>query len=139
MEKYNYESESAIHNNKVFNDIKESIGLKVKSLRSEKQITQQELADVFGLSRNHLAQVETGRTAPSLKMLYDLSIYFNCSMDYLIGLSLVRQSKGLPSSNIYEIIDKCDVSFGQRHIVDDEKHKVIEFIKDCLYLMDKYK
>lgn len=139
MEGYNYESKSAIHNDEVFDDIKESIGLKVKELRSEKQITQQELADIFGLSRNHLAQVETGRTAPSLKMLYDLAIYFDCSMDYLVGLSPVRQSKGLPSANVYEIIDEYDVSFGERHIAEDEKDKIKEFIKDSLNIMDKYK
>lgn len=68
MTDYNYECKSAIHNEEVFDKIKESIGAKVKDLRMEQNITQQELSDIFGLSRDHLAQVETGRTAPSLNI-----------------------------------------------------------------------
>ena len=60
-------------------------------------------------------------------------------MDYLVGLSPIRQSKGLPSANVYEIIDEYDVSFGERHIAEDEKDKIKEFIKDSLNIMDKYK
>lgn len=135
MANYDYENKSAIYNEEVFDKIKESIAVKVKELRTEKNITQQELADVFGLSRNHLAQVETGRAAPSLKMLYDIAIYFDCSLDYLIGLSPIRNSKGLSSTNVYEIIDDYDVSFGERYVAEEEKDRIKEFIKDPLNIM----
>lgn len=139
MNDYNFHDRSSIHNEYIFEDIKKSIGNKLKILRSEKNITQQELADIFNLSRNHLAQVETGRTAPSLKMLYDLAIFFDCSIDYLIGLSPIRSVDELSTTNVYEIMDEYDVSFGERHVSREEKDRIKEYIKDSLDIMDKYK
>lgn len=139
MNNYDFTDISSIHNESIFEDIKKSIGDKLKMLRAEKDITQQELADIFNLSRNHLAQVETGRAAPSLKMLYDISIFFDCSIDYLIGLSPIKSIDELSSTNVYEIMDEYDVSFGERHVSPEEKDKIKEYIKDSLDIMDKYK
>lgn len=139
MENYDFTDKSSIHNEEIFEDIKKSIGDKLKSLRAEKDVTQQELADIFNLSRNHLTQVETGRAAPSLKMLYDISIFFDCSIDYLVGLSPIKSTNELSSTNVYEIMDEYDVSFGKRHISREEKDKIKEYIKDSLDIMDKYK
>lgn len=131
-------SKSSIHNEPIFDDIKKSIGSKLKMLRTEKNITQQELAEVFDLSRNHLAQVETGRAAPSLKMLHDIAIYFDCSIDYLVGISPIRYKEELASTNVYEIMDEYDVSFGDRHVAEEEKERLKEFLKDSLNIIDKY-
>lgn len=133
-----YKNKSALQNEGAFEKIKQSIGLRVKNLRAEKNMTQEDLAHILAISRNHLALVETGRNAPSLKLAYQLSLSLDCSMDYLLGLSPIRETMDLPTTDIYELIDQSNVSFGQRHIADDEKDRVKDFIKDCLFLMDKY-
>lgn len=139
MNNYDFTDKSSIHNETIFEDIKKSIGNNLKMIRAEKNITQQELADIFNLSRNHLTQVETGRAAPSLKMLYDIAIFFDCSVDFLIGLSPIRSVDELSSTNVYDIMDEYDVSFGKRHVSREEKDKIKEYIKDSLDIMDKYK
>ncbi len=62
-----------------------SIGEEIKRLRKERNLTQQELANISGLSRSYLGDVENNRNNPSIrtvetlaiKMGYELKITFN--------------------------------------------------------------
>lgn len=46
----------------------------LKEIRKEKDISQQELADMVGVSRNTISSLETGQYEPSAKLAYILSI-----------------------------------------------------------------
>lgn len=58
------------------------IGL--KTIRKERNVTQQKLASKLNISRESLSLYENGKRDPSLDMLISLSDYFNVSIDYLI-------------------------------------------------------
>ena len=47
---------------------------KLKELRKEKGISQQELADMVGVSRNTISSLETGQYEPTAKLALILSI-----------------------------------------------------------------
>ena len=47
---------------------------KLKEARQEKKLSQQELADVVGVSRNTISSLETGQYEPSAKLAYVLCI-----------------------------------------------------------------
>lgn len=60
-------------------------GDRVKKLRTEKGMTQGELAEKLGYrSKTSIAHIENGRDLPR-SMLVNLADYFNCSIDYLLG------------------------------------------------------
>lgn len=46
---------------------------KLKEIRLKKGYTQKELADVLGIDRSYLSQIETGRVNPSLSLLQKIS------------------------------------------------------------------
>ncbi len=46
----------------------------LKDIRKEKGISQQELADMVGVSRNTISSLETGQYEPSAKLAYILAI-----------------------------------------------------------------
>ena len=48
----------------------------VRELRIEKGISQQQLANVVGMSRNALASIERGESEPTLKRAYAIALYF---------------------------------------------------------------
>ena len=54
-------------------------------LRTEKNLSQRELADAAGLSRGAVSHYETGERTPALHCLIALSRYFGCSIDFLVG------------------------------------------------------
>ena len=47
---------------------------KLKELRSQKNLSQQELADMVGVSRNTISSIETGQYCPTAKLAYVLCI-----------------------------------------------------------------
>ena len=55
-----------------------------RKIRKQKKLNQQELAFIFGISREALSHYENGRREPSLQLLLDMSKYFNVSINYLI-------------------------------------------------------
>lgn len=47
---------------------------RLKEIRTEKKLSQQELADLIGVSRNSISSLETGQYEPSAKLAYILCI-----------------------------------------------------------------
>ena len=50
------------------------LGDKIKEIRKGKNISQQELADMVGVSRNTISSLETGQYEPTAKLAYVLAI-----------------------------------------------------------------
>lgn len=63
---------------------------RLRELRKERNVTQQELADDMLVTQRTLARYESGESEPRLPMVFDLSDYFHVSIDYLVGRSGVR-------------------------------------------------
>lgn len=57
---------------------------RLKILRNEKGISQEELARLLGVSRASVTNYELGRNEASTQVLNRLSEIFNCSIDYLL-------------------------------------------------------
>ena len=62
-------------------------GERLKDLRREKNLTQQQLANKLNVSGNTVHGWETDKQEPSMTMLLKLSSIFNVSLDYLFGKS----------------------------------------------------
>lgn len=63
---------------------------RLRELRKERNVTQQELADEMLVTQRTLARYESGENEPRLPMVFDLADYFKVSIDYLVGRSDVR-------------------------------------------------
>ncbi len=59
-------------------------GRRCKTLRQERGLTQQQVADALGISRSAYAYYETGGSEPSLAVLWQLAQYFKVSADMLL-------------------------------------------------------
>ena len=84
---------------------------RLKFLRNEKNISQEELAKLLNISRTSITNYELGRNEASTQVLDKLSEIFNCSIDYLLGKSDTRNA----TSNLDDLNKKfymCPV-YGQ--------------------------
>lgn len=62
------------------------IGLYLKELRKEKNLTQEELSEKLGVSRRSVSRWETGNTLPDLDLLIELSDFYDVDLrDMLTG------------------------------------------------------
>jgi transcriptional regulator with XRE-family HTH domain len=62
-------------------------GDKIKALRLEKGLSQQQLANKLELVRGTISAYEQSTKYPSVEALIKLCDFFNVSADYLLGLS----------------------------------------------------
>ena len=63
---------------------------RLKELRAEKEIGQNKLAKDLGLSNASISYWENGKQEPSASARFKLSVFFEVSVDYLIGTSEYR-------------------------------------------------
>ncbi|MBC5689741.1 helix-turn-helix transcriptional regulator [Mediterraneibacter sp. NSJ-55] len=78
----------------------------LKSLRSQKKMTQQELANSIGLSKSALNMYEQGARQPNFETLELIADYFNISIDFLLGKSPVVHCP--ICYNTYDPLNKYD-------------------------------
>ncbi|MEG2450691.1 MAG: helix-turn-helix transcriptional regulator [Clostridia bacterium] len=65
--------------------LKTSFPERLKQLRIDKGLKQDELALHFKVSKSAVSGWEVGRNQPSYDVLIEMSIFFEVSVDYLIG------------------------------------------------------
>ena len=56
---------------------------RLKEIRAERKISQQELADMVGVSRNTISSLETGQYEPTAKLAYILAIALDMKFEEL--------------------------------------------------------
>lgn len=73
--------------------MKLKIGEKLKELRYERRITQEQLADVLGVSCQSVSRWELGACYPDIELLPVIANYFDVSLDDLMGMQDIRSEK----------------------------------------------
>ena len=68
-------------------------GYRLKELRKNRGITQQELANVLGVTKATICCYEKETRLPSFNNLIDLSNYFDVTIDYLAGKDTIAKIK----------------------------------------------
>lgn len=59
------------------------LGQRIKQIRNSKKLTQDEFADILGLTKNFISLIETGNRTPSDRTISDICREFNISEVWL--------------------------------------------------------
>lgn len=82
---------------------------RIKDLREDNDMTQDELAQKLGVSKRTLLRYESGESEPSISVLIALSLLFNVSIDYIVGS---KDNEAIETNDIVSdlniIIDKIE-------------------------------
>ena len=70
-----------------------NIGLKIKQLRREKNITQEELGELVGLTSKAISRWENDTSYPDITLLPILANIFEISVDELLGVENIKQDE----------------------------------------------
>lgn len=66
---------------------------RLRQLRRERGLSQEDLGKVLGLSKANISKFETGKLQPSLQHLIALVQYFKVPAEYLLGLNELQDLK----------------------------------------------
>ncbi|MBQ9718513.1 MAG: helix-turn-helix transcriptional regulator [Clostridia bacterium] len=64
-----------------------NLGTAIRRLRTERGMTQEELADYAGVSFQAVSKWETGTTTPDIALLPKLAVFFGVRIDDLFGIT----------------------------------------------------
>lgn len=77
-----------------------NIADRIRDLRKSKGISQEQLSDVVGVSRQAVSKWESEQTIPDLDKVVILSEYFGVTTDYILkGIEPVKEKVGFKISN----------------------------------------
>ncbi len=123
-----------------------TVGSKIKLLRTNKQITQEQLADVLNISGQAVSKWESDTSSPDISMLPSLADYFGITIDELLGHrlnSLTNKEKfikfifgnGILSIGEYTLRsgEKSSYYINTENFVTNEQiSKIGEYFADCI-------
>lgn len=82
-----------------------TLGEKIVKQRKELNYTQEQLADILGVSRQSISKWESDIAYPETEKLIELGKLFDCSMDYLLKEEVIEKGD-LQTSILSEISKK---------------------------------
>ena len=93
---------------------------KIKQLRKEKKLTQEELAEKIGISKRTLANWEDGVSSIKENKLKILCEIFGVDMPYLLGYNNVKNETDLKVSVLDEALEKLRTINNMLSVENDE-------------------
>lgn len=81
------------------------IGLRIMQKRKAKGITQNELAEIIGISYKQISNIENGYSYPRMGAFLKICAYFEVNSDYFISGSIGKNI----DDKIIELLSTCSV------------------------------
>lgn len=82
------------------------IGARIRTVRLEQKMTQEQLAEAVGVGTTHISHIETGNGIPSLQTLIDIINTLNCSADELLCID-VKKARPMFNNWIEDFLSDC--------------------------------
>lgn len=90
-----------------------SIGQRIKKVRREKHLTQEELAEKVGVGSQHISDIERGLTGMSIGTLIDICRILGADTNYiLLGMSAAKGSD--PLSKLFDGLTHSQIMYAEK-------------------------
>ena len=104
------------------------LGKRITLLREEKGISQIELAKILNVSNTTLSQYESGKRVPNDEIKKHLAHYFEVSIDFLLGITDIRESvEHLIKKGEVSITSPSDLEKLYKDLPDEEKKMLDDY------------
>ena len=83
------------------------IGMRIRELRKEHHMTQDDLAHICGCTSNHLSAIENGEHKPSFDLMMNIAATLGETLDYFIADTPRTNSNYFISTRLAPKLDAC--------------------------------
>lgn len=111
----------------------------MRKLRKEKNLTQEEMADIINLSVNGYAKIERGECVPSSRNLRKIAHVLGVSMDVLVNKNHAKEEINHPKTTsfctatvINKEIELLQVKVDNLELAIQAKNREIEYLKEII-------
>lgn len=85
-----------------------TLGEKIRNIRHNNDMSQDELAKNLRINRNYLSRIETDKSVPTSDILYSLAEIFNISIDNLLEINKIGQDTNSKKEKVTKITKYCN-------------------------------
>lgn len=117
-----------------------SFGEKLREIRTQENLTQQEMADRIGVSLRTLKSYELGETLPRYRKIYHkIAEEFNVDVNYLLAegddfiLSAGEKYGSRGMKGAQELIDNARALFAGGELSEDDKKVVFDALQEAFF------
>ena len=103
-----------------------TLGEKLSKLRKEYNYTQEQLADILGVSRQSISKWESDIAYPETEKLIELGKLFECSMDYLLKDDVTEKTDTSVSESTF---NEKVTEISKKVMTDKNKGKAKKILK----------
>jgi len=96
-----------------------TLGLKIKEIRINRGLTQDNLAEMVSCNTSHISNIENNHTKVSLNVLLSIANALNTSIDYLLSEQYENSSLAL-DNEILRVLKDCD---------NEKKQKILKMVE----------
>ena len=108
---------------------KQEIGLRLKQIRKERHLTQEQISELLGISQKHYSEVERGITGLSVKHLIQISDILSISLDYLLkGTITENDSKPLQTN-----LEINELYYSSSEYTQQQMLQLLQIVKNIEY------
>lgn len=88
------------------------IGERIKQLRVKRELTQEKLSEILGVSPQAISRWENSTTYPDINMLPSIATFFSVSVDELLGMEEIRNDEQICRihNNVHRLIEEGNIS-----------------------------
>ena len=88
--------------------MKNNLASNIRSLRKEKGLTQEQLAEVFRVTIGAVHKWEAGLSVPDISLLMEMADFFDVSLDVLVGFTVRDNRNGALAERLRKMTDTQD-------------------------------
>lgn len=106
------------------------LGDRIKVLRNAKQLTQEQVADLIGISRQKYARIEKGVNSSTLEILSKIAAVLDVTVGditrVLDEMPAVEYRAGFENASSQKIFEMLDLFYANKHLYAKLQHDEIE-------------
>lgn len=111
-----------------------NFGSRLRQLRTEKGLTQEELGKVFNMKKSRISQYETNKRQADDETKKQLADFFNVSLDFLLGHSNIRnyEQPSTPDQELAALLNDPALRVAFQDYAswtDEDKKELINYLK----------
>ena len=114
-----------------------SLGLRIKTLRKAKSLTQQQLADLVGVSRIYIQALESNRRLPSMKLLQRLAENLDVRVADIVRNGNTDKTERLQLEELLENAEEVEIWYRSKKLSNREIRLVQKLVDAALSEWDR--
>lgn len=94
--------------------MKNTVADRLKVVREDRNKTKEQVANYLEIQLRAYQRYETGERVPDLEKLKSLAKYFNCTLDYLVGMDIPEDKKYIDRDLVLTQSEIMDLGYNKK-------------------------